>query len=181
MVGPKTWAAVPVDYPRPAFKALSWPDRAQRFGSFTWTDDDNDGWIKISQGWVDKSITTLDLPLDGVTGWHGHDKCHVLARDSIVGFFADIQKAGLLHLVKSWGGCWAPRRIRTKSGFSPNLSMHAWGIAFDINVAWNSLGNAPAATDKPGSVIELLPSAYARGLYWGGLFKDGMHFEVGSK
>lgn len=187
VVGPKTWGLADQQdaYPRPDFKPLGL-QRPQLFGTFEWSDRDGDGWIQIDADWIKRNIVRLEVPqLAGVEGWRGHDQCHRLALSPILKFFAEIEANGLLPLLKTWGGCWAPRRIRRAAGgFSDNLSAHAWGCAFDINVPWNGLGQKPAAKGQPGSVIELLPIAYKYGFYWGGLFgggssgQDGMHFEL---
>jgi hypothetical protein len=81
-------------------------------------------------------------------------------------------------LVLTWEGSFAPRFVR---GSNVTLSNHAWGTAFDINYAWNTLGAQPALRGQKGSVRELVPIANEFGFYWGGHFKgraDGMHFEV---
>jgi hypothetical protein len=61
------------------------------------------------------------------------------------------------------------------------LSNHAYGSAFDINYAWNRLGQVPALVGEKGAVRELVTLAHKHGFYWGGHFNerlDGMHFEV---
>jgi hypothetical protein len=85
--------------------------------------------------------------------------------------------AGLLGHVLSWGGSYAPRFVR---GSRTVLSPHAWGTAFDVNVAQNALGAQPALGGRRGSVRELVPLANEHGFFWGGHFgrPDGMHFEV---
>jgi hypothetical protein len=63
------------------------------------------------------------------------------------------------------------------------LSTHAFGCAFDINVPWNGYYKVPALVGDQGSVRELVPIANQHGFYWGGHFQyghglsDGMHFE----
>jgi len=63
---------------------------------------------------------------------------------------------------------------------STNLSRHAWGTAFDINVPWNGLNVVPPRVGDKGSVRELVTIANKHGFYWGGHFGrlDGMHFEI---
>lgn len=92
-------------------------------------------------------------------------------------FFIEIEKEGLLHLVKTYAGAYYPRFVR---GSRTVLSNHSYGTAFDINVAWNGLGKTPALVGQTGSVRELVPIANKWGGYWGGHFSrpDGMHFEV---
>ena len=88
------------------------------------------------------------------------------------------EERGLIRLVLSWEGMYAPRYER---GSSTRLSCHAWGAGFDINAEWNALGHVPALRPERGSVRELVPDANELGFYWGGHFlrrSDGMHFEV---
>lgn len=63
------------------------------------------------------------------------------------------------------------------------LSSHTWGIAIDLNVAWNGYGNVPAAHGVHGSVRQLVAIFESEGFAWGGYFEplsicDGMHFEL---
>lgn len=167
---------------RPLFGAMPRWKRDQIFGAFDWTDDDGDGYIKIPGAWDEQNIRTEVIEqLKGVPGCNakGLVTAHKLALPAMRRFFEDIEQEGLLDRVKSFGGAYVPRRIRTLKGFSPNLSVHAWGCAFDINAAWNGLGQKPAERGAEGCVIELLPAAYTNGFYWGGLFgtADGMHFQ----
>ena len=86
--------------------------------------------------------------------------------------------AGVLGDVLTLNGSYAARYVRgTTQG---TLSAHAWGSAFDINVAWNGLGRVPAAEGAKGSVRRLVPIAEALGWYWGGHMSrpDGMHSEL---
>jgi hypothetical protein len=88
------------------------------------------------------------------------------------------QAKSVLPLVLTFGGSFVPRFIR---GSRTVLSNHAFGSAFDINVAWNLLGNTPALVGQKGSVRPLVSIANEYGFYWGGHFnsrRDGMHFEV---
>jgi len=61
------------------------------------------------------------------------------------------------------------------------ISNHAFGSAFDINVAYNPLGAEPVYPGQKGCVFDLVPLAHEHGFYWGGHFRnrrDGMHFEI---
>jgi hypothetical protein len=137
------------------------------------------------------NIASVAIPqLQGVVG--APADCRVSVHKLVVGpireLFERWEKAGLLPLIKSWGGSWAPRFIR---GSKTSLSNHAYGTAFDINVAWNGLGAVPALAGRTGSVRELVPIANELGWFWGGHFgmgaagnpgtgsrPDGMHFEL---
>lgn len=86
-------------------------------------------------------------------------------------------KAGLINRIISYGGSYVPRLTR---GDTERLSSHAWGTAFDINIAENKRKQIPAQLGDPGCVRELVAIANAHGFYWGGHFSipDGMHFEI---
>jgi hypothetical protein len=80
----------------------------------------------------------------------------------------------LAHLIDpdDYGGCYVPRHIDWTSAAS--LSMHAWGIAIDMNVSANGLGRDPQLDSR---VVEAFTT---RGFSWGGDWRrpDGMHFEL---
>lgn len=160
---------------------LNQEGRFATFGQFDWTPGDN-GQVIIRGDWVQKNIVTVDIPqLNGVdmggATCNGKIKFHRLAIAQLQGMWAAWEAAGLLDKVLTYAGSFVPRFIR---GSTRNLSNHAFGSAFDINVAWNQLGHEPAAKDQEGSVRELVPIANEYGFYWGGHFsrRDGMHFEV---
>jgi hypothetical protein len=95
--------------------------------------------------------------------------------------FLEWEAAGLLDLILTFSGSYVPRFIRKKPGQKGKervLSMHAYGLAFDINSAWNSWQHPPAPLAEEGTVIPLVEIAQKVGFYWGGYFQDGMHFEV---
>jgi hypothetical protein len=136
--------------------------------------------VQILDGWYGQHIVSVDVPqLHGLLGTSGQTKFafHKAAQAQFAGLFQAWEKAGLLPLVKSWGGSYAARFIR---GSRTVLSNHAYGSAFDINVPWNPLGAVPALKGKDGSVRELVATANSLGFYWGGHFQrlDGMHFEI---
>lgn len=84
--------------------------------------------------------------------------------------FRNIISKGLSKEIKTWDGCF---NIRNKRGLS-SLSLHSWGIAIDINAAWNGLGK------KPTMSKELVQCFKDAGFTWGGDWTrlDGMHFEL---
>ena len=75
--------------------------------------------------------------------------------------------------LKTFDGCF---NIRYQRGSRTAASLHSWGIAIDVNAAWNGLGKVP--TLSPGFVKCFTDN----GFDWGGNFKgsrvDGMHFEL---
>jgi D-alanyl-D-alanine carboxypeptidase len=84
--------------------------------------------------------------------------------------FKNINDRGLANQVKTWDGCF---NIRKKRG-ATSMSLHSWGLAIDINAAWNGFGKRP--TMSP----ELVKCFTDAGLDWGGVWKkpDGMHFQI---
>ena len=103
---------------------------------------------------------------------------HRRAADQLRELWRAWEAAGLLRLVLTWEGAFAPRFVR---GSDTVLSNHAHGSAFDINAPWNALGARPALVGQRGGVRELVPIANRHGFFWGGHFRDradGMHFEV---
>lgn len=170
--------------PRPAFRALSTEQRHALFGTIQYKaapTKQNPEAIIITNNWDKEHIVRVVVPqLIGITGAPASGKIpfHKDAVPQLLALWAAWEKAGLLPLVKTYAGSWNPRFAR---GSTTSLSAHAWGTAFDINVAWNGLGIIPPFIGKNGSVRELVPLANQYGFYWGGHFKsrpDGMHFEI---
>ena len=84
--------------------------------------------------------------------------------------FKNVNDRGLAAQVKTWDGCF---NIRKKRG-ATSMSLHSWGLAIDINAAWNGFGKQP--TMSP----ELVKCFTDAGLDWGGKWSrpDGMHFQI---
>jgi hypothetical protein len=139
------------------------------------------GNIKIKGNWQKDNIKYVEIPqLKNVEG--APENCmiafHKVAIPQLKLLFIEWEKAGLMHLVKSWHGSFVPRLVR---GSTNRLSNHAFGTAFDINYKWNRLGIIPSTVGQEGSVRELVPLANEMGFFWGGHYKqrkDGMHFEI---
>lgn len=136
--------------------------------------------IRITNGWDSANITRVTIPqLIGVEGAPGDGRVqfHVKVADELVRLFQAWEAAGLTDRLLTWAGSWVPRFIR---GSTTELSNHAYGAAFDINVPWNPLGRRPALVGDRGCVRELVQIANQLGFYWGGHYStrpDGMHFE----
>jgi hypothetical protein len=175
--------------PPPALQPLiSTEARAKAFGRFTFVPAPTAGnpeAIRLTDNWYNTNVSRVLIPqLAGVPGaphdgsvlFHKHGVKHLTT------LFNAWQQAGLIDLVLSWGGSYAPRFVR---GSRTYLSNHAFASAFDINVAWNPLGSQPALVGHRGSVRKLVPIANSLGFFWGGHFgykgkgrADGMHFEL---
>jgi hypothetical protein len=85
--------------------------------------------------------------------------------------FTFILERGLSDQVRTWDGCF---NIRPSKGNDGAMSLHAWGLAIDINAAWNSYGRVPTLSP------ELVKAFTDAGFAWGGWWRkpDGMHFEL---
>ena len=173
----------PGEVPKPDFAPISSNDaRAAVFGKFPFTPapvPGNPEGIAIGGGWEAENIALFQVPQLKKSGASttGNVRFHRKAKAQLLALWAAWEKAGLLHLVKTWEGAYMPRFVR---GSRVTLSNHAFGSAFDINYAWNRLGHVPARSGTEGSVRELVPLAHEHGFYWGGHFgrADGMHFEI---
>lgn len=86
--------------------------------------------------------------------------------------FQNIVTRGLVAQLKTWDGCF---NIRKKRG-AGSPSLHSWGLAIDINAAWNGFGKTPTMSK------ELVQCFTDAGFDWGGVWgkPDGMHFQLKS-
>ena len=84
--------------------------------------------------------------------------------------FKNLISTGKVNELKTWDGCF---NIRKKRGLA-SMSLHSWGIAIDINAAWNGLNVTPVLSPE---FVKCFTSA---GFDWGGTWtrKDGMHFQL---
>jgi len=161
----------------PSFKPLTTADMQRLFGKFAYTPLTN-GNISIKGNWKADHIVRIEIPqIKKLAPYFPKSlEVHKLAARPMQNLFNAWEKEGLLKYVLSYNGCYVPRLMRG----SDNLSRHAWGTAFDINVAWNGLGVIPPRLSEKGTVRPLVQLANKHGFYWGGHFgrKDGMHFEL---
>lgn len=143
--------------------------------------------------WSAEMIIDIEVPqLAFAVGYAGRVTCHKRAAASIAAVFAAWERADLLHLIRTYEGCFVPRYKREQAPPGGNghglrqsadveeLSNHAFGSAFDINAGDNGFGEPVQKIGQRGCVRELVEIANQHGLYWGGHFgtTDGMHFEL---
>jgi hypothetical protein len=90
--------------------------------------------------------------------------------DPLRGALELVHERKLGQEIKTWDGCF---NIRLKKG-GKSLSLHAWGLAIDLNAAWNQFGAPP--TLSRGLVNCFTES----GFDWGGEWAkpDGMHCQL---
>lgn len=86
--------------------------------------------------------------------------------------FTNIIQRGLVGQLKTWDGCF---NIRKKRG-AGSPSLHSWGLAIDVNAAWNGFGKVPTMSK------ELVACFTDAGFDWGGVWgkPDGMHLQLKS-
>jgi hypothetical protein len=86
--------------------------------------------------------------------------------------FANLIQRGYVKELKTFDGCF---NIRKKRGLN-SQSLHSWGIAIDVNAAWNQLNMVPQLS---AGFVKCFTDA---GFDWGGTWqrKDGMHFQLSS-
>ena len=84
--------------------------------------------------------------------------------------FANLIKTGYVNELKTWDGCF---NIRQKRG-AVTKSLHSWGVAIDVNAAWNGMGKEPKLSQ---GFVKCFKEA---GFDWGGDwdYPDSMHFQL---
>ena len=154
--------ALSVPEPKATGEANAGPIAAMAFRAV------DDGFIKPEPGWIERNIGTEALPIVGEV------TCHRLLLPQLNGALEELEAAGLATLVdpSQYGGCYVPRFIDRDP--SKPLSMHAFGLAVDLNVSTNQLGTA-------GYMDARVVETFERwGFRWGGRWarSDPMHFEL---
>lgn len=96
--------------------------------------------------------------------------CNKLMIQPLTVAFKNLIERGFINELKTWDGCF---NVRKKRGLS-SQSLHSWGIAIDVNAAWNGLGKTPTLST---GFVKCFTDA---GFEWGGVWqrKDGMHFQL---
>lgn len=84
--------------------------------------------------------------------------------------FKALINTGYVKELKTWDGCFNIRK--KKSGVTQSL--HSWGVAIDVNAAWNGFGKKPTLSDG------FVKCFTDNGFDWGGVWAtpDGMHFQL---
>lgn len=85
--------------------------------------------------------------------------------------FGNLIEHGGVEELKTWDGCF---NIRAQKGAKTAPSLHSWGVAVDVNAAWNQFGKPPSLSK---AFVKCFTDA---GFVWGGTWKkpDGMHFQL---
>lgn len=84
--------------------------------------------------------------------------------------FKNLIDTGFVKELKTFDGCFNIRKKRALN----SMSLHSWGIAIDVNAAWNGLNKTPQLS---AGFVKCFIDA---GFEWGGTWKrkDGMHFQL---
>lgn len=124
------------------------------------------GKIAPDPAWVAENIRTEVVPILGSV------TCHKVVIPQLRAALSEIQSrnlAGKIH-PDEYAGCYYPRFIANTN----KLSLHAFGIALDLNVPGNQRGTV-------GEMDRTVVSIFERwGFTWGGRWSwtDPMHFEM---
>ena len=137
------------------------------FGEFAVRLPYGSDWIGIDPRWLRRNVVTRAVPILGAV------TCNRAFIAPLRRALGRLERRGLERLVDrgDYAGCYAPRRIPS----SGSLSLHAWGLAIDLNASENPQGSEPRQDRR-------LVRAFEReGFTWGGRWPtapDGMHFEL---
>ncbi|PVG82267.1 hypothetical protein DDE18_12275 [Nocardioides gansuensis] len=124
------------------------------------------GRIAPESSWVEANIRTEQVPIIGSM------TCHKVMFPQLRAALLEIQQRGLADKIHpgEYAGCYYPRYIAN----TQRLSLHSFGIAFDINVPGNQRGTV-------GEIDRDVVAIFKRwGFGWGGdwSWTDPMHFEM---
>jgi D-alanyl-D-alanine carboxypeptidase len=138
-----------------------------RFGEFAVSVPYGDDWIGIEPLWLSRHVVTRSVPILGAVS------CHRRFIPPLRRALGVLERRGLSRLVDSgdYAGCYAPRRIPS----SGSLSLHAWGLAIDLNAS----ANPPLKASRQDP--RLVRAMEREGFTWGGRWPtapDPMHFEL---
>jgi hypothetical protein len=124
-------------------------------------------WVRISPAFVHRYIVSDRVPILGTVTCHRAMVPHLRAA------LGELARRGLSGLVDAgdFAGCYAPRRIQPRG----QLSLHAWGLAVDLNASRNPFRGSSHQDPRLVRVME------KHGFTWGGRWPtrpDPMHFEL---
>jgi D-alanyl-D-alanine carboxypeptidase-like protein len=123
-------------------------------------------WIRIAPGFLRRHIVHRRVPILGTVTCH---RAMVPRLRAGLGELADRGLAGLVDR-GDYAGCYAPRRIQPRG----QLSLHAWGLAVDLNASRNPFRGRSRQDRRLVRIME------RHGFTWGGRWPtrpDPMHFE----
>jgi hypothetical protein len=126
-----------------------------------------DDWVRLDPGFVRRHIVTRRVPILGAV------TCHRKMIGPLRAALGELARRGLSRLVNpgDYAGCYAPRRIQPRG----QLSLHAWGVAIDLNASANPFMGRSRQDRR------LVRTMERHGFTWGGDWPtrpDPMHFEL---
>ena len=126
------------------------------------------GFISPDPAWVRANIADFSVPILGTV------RCHRVMAYQLGAALTEVVERGLAGEIRpaDYGGCFVPRFIDRDP--SKPLSMHAFGLAIDLNVSTNQLGTSGDLDPRVVAIFERW------GFRWGGRWSrpDPMHFEL---
>lgn len=124
------------------------------------------GFIDPDPSWVASNIATESVPILGSV------RCHRIMIPQLAAALQEIVDSGLASEIRTYAGCYVPRFIDRDP--RRGLSMHAFGLALDLNASTNQLGTRG---DMDPGVVQIFQKW---GFTWGGVWSrpDPMHFEL---
>ena len=144
-------------------------------GEFKYVNIPN-GFVRIIGDWEKENIVELQLPIKDSKGNYWNIKCNKRIKYLLSLLFLEYNKLGYEKTYPiTQLGCFVPRHKMSNPNRS--LSIHAYGIAVDINWKTNGVNKIG---DIPTYVVKLFEQY---GFSWGGNWKtrDPMHFEFYSQ
>ena len=128
-----------------------------------------DDWVRLDPGFLRRYIVARRVPILGTV------TCHRKMIPPLRAALGELARRGLSRLVNpgDYAGCYAPRRIQARG----QLSLHAWGVAIDLNASANPFMGRSRQDRR------LVRTMQQHGFTWGGEWPtrpDPMHFELRS-
>lgn len=173
-----------VDSVNPLVEAVRLRNRLAQEISFRRREgDDGSGLITFTNRWDEQNIITVFVPqiakIPPIAGQppSGYVKFHKSGERQLKAVFADLEKADLLGDITAFCGSYVPRLIQ---GSQTQLSVHAFGIAIDINCNRLKLGRLPEKEDDLAAINRLIPVFERHGFVWGGRMAtlEPFHFQL---
>lgn len=153
------------------------PKNKQELLKFTGTynyEDIKDGFVRILGDWQKENIVPMYIPLfHPKTNKQLKIHCHKKVHNNLLHLFSTYVVQGYAEAYPiRMIGCFAARH--KMSNPKRSLSLHAYGVAVDINWDKNKVGSSG---DIPAGIVALFKQF---GWSWGGFWtkpKDPMHFQ----
>jgi hypothetical protein len=126
-----------------------------------------DDWVRLDPAFLRRHIVTRRVPVLGSV------TCHRKMIRPLRAALGELARRGLSQLVDpgDYAGCYAPRRIQARG----QLSLHAWGVAIDLNASANPFMGRSRQDPRLVRIMQ------RHGFTWGGEWPtrpDPMHFEL---